>query len=266
MDHEDQGDNGAPERSDLLPRARAGLWQIPLALAATAVIFALATGAGAMASWLYAAAAKIGDAGAQPAGLRESELTAVLGVFLIVMQAVTIALTLLFAPRTFSFAQPLLPLVWPGRGFRILLLSALAMFTITGASAALVYSLDRSAFVTDIKPFAAMAKTDARWVLFAAAAMGAPLAEELLFRGYLYGVLRATPAGAWGAALVSSLVWSALHMQYSIYGVMLIVLLGLYFAFLRERTGSLVPSLFCHAVYNGGIVLSLMAAPENAFA
>jgi len=262
----DQSDiESVPQETAFQPSARPGTWYALLALAATALIFALATGAGALASWLYEAAVKIEAPGAEAAGARESQIAALLGVFLIAMQAAMIATTVLFARKTFSFAHPLLPLTWPERGLRVLVLSALAMFVITGAGAALVYSLDQSAFVTDIKPFAAMAKTEAKWLLFAAAAVGAPLAEELLFRGYLYGTLRATSAGASGAAIISSVVWSALHMQYSIYGVTLIVLLGLYFAFLREKTGSLVPSLFCHAIYNGGIVLSLMAAPENAF-
>ena len=88
--------------------------------------------------------------------------------------------------------------------------------------------------------------------LFAASLLAmaglAPLVEELIFRGLLYGWL----AGRWGtliAWLVSSLAFAAAHIEWK--HIILVLPLGLWFGWLRRRTGSLWPSLVSHIVNNG---------------
>ena len=76
----------------------------------------------------------------------------------------------------------------------------------------------------------------------------APLVEELVFRGLLYGWL----AGRWGttvAWLVSSLAFAAAHIEPA--HAILVLPLGLWFGWLRRRTGSLWPSLVAHMANNG---------------
>ena len=76
----------------------------------------------------------------------------------------------------------------------------------------------------------------------------APLAEELVFRGLLYGWL----AGRWGAGvavIVSSIAFAAAHVELA--HVVLVLPLGLVFGLLRWRTGSLWPSLAAHVANNG---------------
>lgn len=76
----------------------------------------------------------------------------------------------------------------------------------------------------------------------------APLVEELVFRGLLYGWL----AGRWGTVigwLVSSLAFAAAHVEWK--HIILVLPLGLWFGWLRRRTGSLWPSLMSHIVNNG---------------
>ncbi|HEV7547496.1 MAG TPA: CPBP family intramembrane glutamic endopeptidase [Reyranella sp.] len=83
--------------------------------------------------------------------------------------------------------------------------------------------------------------------LFALAVL-APLVEELIFRGLLYGWL----AGHWGtivAWIVSSLAFAAAHIEWK--HIVLVLPLGLWFGWLRRRTGSLWPSLVSHIVNNG---------------
>jgi uncharacterized protein len=83
--------------------------------------------------------------------------------------------------------------------------------------------------------------------LFVLAAL-APLVEELIFRGLLYGWL----AGRWGtivAWIVSSLAFAAAHIEWK--HIVLVLPLGLWFGWLRRRTGSLWPSLVAHMVNNG---------------
>ncbi|MGH8430692.1 MAG: lysostaphin resistance A-like protein [Solimonas sp.] len=76
----------------------------------------------------------------------------------------------------------------------------------------------------------------------------APLVEELVFRGLLYGWV----AGHWGslaAWIVSSLAFAAAHGELA--HVILVLPLGLWFGWLRRRTDSLWPSLVAHMANNG---------------
>jgi membrane protease YdiL (CAAX protease family) len=81
----------------------------------------------------------------------------------------------------------------------------------------------------------------------------APLVEELIFRGLLYGWI----AGRWGtlvAWLVSSITFAAAHYEPA--HIILVLPLGLLFGYLRRRTDSLLPSLAAHVVNNGFAVLA----------
>jgi membrane protease YdiL (CAAX protease family) len=89
-------------------------------------------------------------------------------------------------------------------------------------------------------------------------ALLAPLVEELVFRGLLYGWV----AGRWGglaAWLVSSLAFAAAHYEPA--HVVLVLPLGLLFGWLRRRTDSLLPSLVAHILNNGFALLAAMYAP-----
>jgi membrane protease YdiL (CAAX protease family) len=82
----------------------------------------------------------------------------------------------------------------------------------------------------------------------------APLVEELVFRGLLYGWL----AGRWGKTtgwIVSSLAFAAAHTEPA--HIILVFPLGLLFGWLRQRTDSLLPSLAAHIANNA---LALVAA------
>jgi membrane protease YdiL (CAAX protease family) len=88
-----------------------------------------------------------------------------------------------------------------------------------------------------------------------AAAVVAPLVEEIFFRGFLYGGLRGR-IGVAGAMLVSTLFFTALH--FSIDQFVPIFFLGLFLAWLYEKTGSLYPGMFLHMA-NNAISLVLFA-------
>lgn len=84
-------------------------------------------------------------------------------------------------------------------------------------------------------------------------ALLAPLVEELVFRGLLYGWV----AGRWGtvaAWLVSSVAFALAHYEPA--HILLVLPLGLLFGYLRRRTDSLLPSLSAHIVNNGFAVLA----------
>ncbi len=81
----------------------------------------------------------------------------------------------------------------------------------------------------------------------------APVVEELIFRGLLYGWI----AGRWGtipAWLVSSIAFAVAHYEPA--HIILVLPLGLLFGYLRRRTDSLLPSIAAHIVNNGFAVLA----------
>ena len=87
----------------------------------------------------------------------------------------------------------------------------------------------------------------------------APLVEELVFRGLIYGWL----TGRWGKTvgwIVSSLAFAAAHTEPA--HIVLVLPLGLLFGWLRQRTDSLLPSLVAH-IANNGLALIAAAYLEN---
>lgn len=84
-------------------------------------------------------------------------------------------------------------------------------------------------------------------------ALLAPIVEELVFRGLLYGWIE----GRWGskvALVVSSIAFAAAHYEPA--HILLVLPLGFLFGWLRRRTNSLAPSVVSHIINNGFAVLS----------
>jgi membrane protease YdiL (CAAX protease family) len=80
--------------------------------------------------------------------------------------------------------------------------------------------------------------------------VGAPLVEETFFRGFLFRGLAASPLGGPATIVVTSLAWAAIHLQYDLYDMGTIFLLGLLLGAFRLITGSLWPPLLMHALVN----------------
>ena len=88
-------------------------------------------------------------------------------------------------------------------------------------------------------------------LLWFALVIAAPVFEEALFRGYLYEGLRRTKIGAGGTIVVTTLLWTLLHVaQYDLFFLVLIALIGILLGIARERTGSLYVPLAIHGVNN----------------
>jgi uncharacterized protein len=93
--------------------------------------------------------------------------------------------------------------------------------------------------------------------------VGAPLSEELLFRGFLQSALVPSRLGYWGASIVTTTFWTSLHAGYSAVGLIEVFLIGIVFAIILRRTGSLWVTIVCHGIYNTGIALLLIFAPKE---
>ena len=87
-------------------------------------------------------------------------------------------------------------------------------------------------------------------LLWAAVVIFAPVFEEMFFRGFLFVGLKESRLGAAGAIVLTAFLWAALHTQYSLYGMMTILVLGIIFGIVRLVTGSLWSTLFLHTAWN----------------
>lgn len=82
------------------------------------------------------------------------------------------------------------------------------------------------------------------------ACVGAPVAEEIFFRGFLYRSLRNSLPVA-PACLISAVCFGLVHTQYPFSGKLVIVCFGVITALLYERTGSLLPGIAMHSFVDG---------------
>jgi len=173
-----------------------------------------------------------------------------------VWQALVVALTLLASVLFGGRARDVLAL-WPAPGgWRTYAGAFLAMAALQLFLAGVQHSL-RHDMVTDVRPFIGLVRGP-DWALAATVVgIGAPLSEELLFRGFLLAALAQTRLGFWGAALVSTLLWAGLHAGYSLLGLAEVFAIGLFLSWVLWRTGSLRVVIFCHALYNSLILLAL---------
>jgi membrane protease YdiL (CAAX protease family) len=87
-------------------------------------------------------------------------------------------------------------------------------------------------------------------ILFLAIAGAAPLFEEVLFRGFLLPGLARSPLGGAGAVLLSALLFALPHLQYDLFDVSAVFVLGVVFGAVRLHTGSLWLPIALHAATN----------------
>ncbi|WP_339846010.1 CPBP family intramembrane glutamic endopeptidase [uncultured Halopseudomonas sp.] len=90
------------------------------------------------------------------------------------------------------------------------------------------------------------------------AVLWVPLAEEVIFRGWLFKALQRTRPGIWIALPASTLIFAMLHSFYSTGGVVVIALLGAGLGWLRWKYDQLWLCVVAHALYNG-LTLLLVA-------
>lgn len=79
--------------------------------------------------------------------------------------------------------------------------------------------------------------------------LAAGFAEEVAFRGLLFGGLRTRMPG-WAAALISAAIFGSLHAFTGIGAVPVLIGFGFVLALLYERTGSIVPGIVLHMLNN----------------
>jgi len=86
-----------------------------------------------------------------------------------------------------------------------------------------------------------------------------PMAEEIIFRGYLQSALKVR-YGTWIAVTVASAVFASVHFSLPLWPIYF--LLGLSFGILYHVTGSLRASMALH-IFNNALALSVQAMAAN---
>ncbi len=111
-------------------------------------------------------------------------------------------------------------------------------------------------FMTDVLK---SAQADgALWLLVIAFCIAAPISEELFARGFLYRGWSESFLRPAGAILLSSLVWTALHLQYDWFFFGEVFSIGLLLGYLRYRSNSTWLTIVVHGLNNLAATLQSM--------
>jgi membrane protease YdiL (CAAX protease family) len=95
----------------------------------------------------------------------------------------------------------------------------------------------------------------ALWLLALAFCVAAPMSEEFFARGFLYRGWSESFLGPAGAILLSSLVWTLLHLQYDWFFLGEVFSIGLWLGYLRYRSNSTWLTVILHGLNNFAAVV-----------
>ena len=96
------------------------------------------------------------------------------------------------------------------------------------------------------------------WLLVTAFVVAAPISEEFFARGFLYRGWSESFLGPPGAIMLSSLVWTALHLQYDWFILGEVFSIGLLLGSLRCRFNSTWLTVIVHGINNLAVVIQIM--------
>lgn len=167
----------------------------------------------------------------------------------LVLNAVTVGVLLLAVRLKGADPVEYLALVWPQR--RLVTIGIAGMVVIIAATDALLFATGRAI----VSPFQVISYTTAAaegWLaaMWFATVLVAPAGEEIMFRGYLFRGFVRSDRSAWPAIVAISLLWAGPHLQYDWTGIAEIFVAGLFFGWVRWRSGSTLLTFFLHALFN----------------
>ena len=99
-------------------------------------------------------------------------------------------------------------------------------------------------------------------LLWLAVVVFAPMFEEVLFRGFLYTGFRSSRIGVVGAVIITSLLWAGSHLQYQLFAIILIFILGIILGIIRYKTGSIWVPMIMHG-FNNLLAMIVLALDIN---
>ena len=89
--------------------------------------------------------------------------------------------------------------------------------------------------------------------------VAAPVLEELFFRGFLFSGLERSRLNIAGTIALTAVIWAIIHVQYDLWDIFWIGIMGTLFGIARVRTGSIYTPLILH------MLLNLVATLETAY-
>jgi len=171
-----------------------------------------------------------------------------LAVVTLVSTPLIVGFLIYAARRSRMTASDYLALHWPAPKELAIGVAALAIvIVLSDASAALSGRDVVPAFMTET--YRSALEAGFLPLLVIAFVVGAPLQEEIAFRGFFYRGFAAR-LGVPIAIVVTSAFWAALHVQYEWFFIGQIFFIGLVLGWLRWRSGSTVLTMALHAISN----------------
>jgi uncharacterized protein len=149
--------------------------------------------------------------------------------------------------------------IGPAAGWTVL--AFIAFWVLTAIYISLVGQPDQQELTRDLREEESLSALIGYGVLLA---FVAPLAEEVFFRGFVFGVLREKIGMVWGA-LATGLVFGVVHVAGSpIETVGVLIILGTLLCVLYVQTGSLLPCIALHAINNSISFAATKSLPWTA--
>ncbi|MGL5168710.1 MAG: lysostaphin resistance A-like protein [Afipia sp.] len=104
----------------------------------------------------------------------------------------------------------------------------------------------------------------ALWLLGLAFCVAAPVTEEFFARGFLYRGWSESFLRPAGAIILSSAVWTAMHMQYNWFFLGQVFAIGLLFGYLRYRSNSTWLTVILHGINNLAATVQTFLLANNS--
>ncbi len=101
-------------------------------------------------------------------------------------------------------------------------------------------------------------------LLFFTMVVGAPLIEELFFRGFMFKGIAASRIGPMGAVIVTTFFWVAIHgFQYGWFPLLYLSMFGIMLGVARAKTGSTLIPIMLHVANNAFSVTAIKILNER---
>ena len=122
--------------------------------------------------------------------------------------------------------------------------------TVIGLASLISFTFFREDILKDLNIFKRLLADTPIILPIVVLCIGAPISEEILFRGFLLGRLAHTRLGFRGASVIATVGWTGLHWGYSTVGMAEVFLAGLLFSWALWYSRSLWVPIVLHAIYN----------------
>jgi membrane protease YdiL (CAAX protease family) len=147
-------------------------------------------------------------------------------------------------------AKDYLAMTWPSRPeVAIGLVSLVILLPLLDALAYIVGQPIIPAFVIDV--YKSAQSQGSLPLLWLAIVIAAPVAEEIIFRGFIFrGWVRPTAQRPMLGILVITLLFTVIHIQYNWFGLLQVFMIGLLLTWTRWRSGSTLLPMAMHVIAN----------------